>query len=52
MVFLNKRLDKDFILPFTELIAREKLKEILKTIKKPKNIKKPRSKYSIKQQKK
>jgi hypothetical protein len=48
VVFLNKRLDKDFILPLSELSARRKLEKILKSIEKPKIIKKPRSKLSVK----
>ena len=51
MVFLNKQLEKDFILPFTVFKANEKLKKILEKLKKPKIIKKPRSKISVKQQK-
>ena len=48
MIFLNKQLDKDFILAFSEFEAIEKLTKILEKLKKPKIIKKPRSKLSVK----
>jgi len=48
VVFLNKRLDNDYIKPLSEFLARIKLEKILKSIEKPKELKKPRSKLSIK----
>ena len=48
MIFLSKQLEKDFILPFREFEATEKLTKILEKIKKPKIIKKLRSKLSVK----
>ena len=48
MIFLNKRLEKDFILSFSEFKAKEKLTKILEKLKKPKIIKKPKSKLSVK----